>query len=184
MENSISSDSQSVQFIYEDYRNQKFIVNRRYQRKLVWTVEEKQSFIDSLIRGYSVPLFLLARPIAATESDQWEILDGMQRLNTIFSFVENEFPVEYDGKEAFFDLESLASTKQLLDEGQLHQNTPTLPRSVCSSIMKYPISPCPGGRRSITVLIGIGLPMSDSAPERTPVWVTSGSVISGILKNT
>lgn len=44
MENSISSDSQSVQFIYEDYRNQKFIVNRRYQRKLVWTVEEKQSF--------------------------------------------------------------------------------------------------------------------------------------------
>ena len=139
MENSISSDSQSVQFIYEDYRNQKFIVNRRYQRKLVWTVEEKQSFIDSLIRGYSVPLFLLARPIAATESDQWEILDGMQRLNAIFSFVENEFPVEYDGKEAFFDLESLASTKQLLDEGQLHQNTPTLPRSVCSSIMKYPI---------------------------------------------
>lgn len=139
MENSISSDSQSVQFIYEDYRNQKFIVNRRYQRKLVWTVEEKKSFIDSLIRGYSVPLFLLARPIEATESDQWEILDGMQRLNAIFSFVENEFPVEYDGKEAFFDLESLASTKQLLDEGQLHQNTPTLPRSICSSIMKYPI---------------------------------------------
>ena len=139
MENSISSDSQSVQFIYEDYLNGKFIVNRRYQRKLVWTVDEKQAFIDSLIRGYSVPLFLLARPNISKESDKWEILDGMQRLNAIFSFVENEFPVMYEGTEGYFALESLVTTKQLLDEGVLKQKEPALPRSVCSSIMKYPI---------------------------------------------
>ena len=139
MENNISSDSQSVQFLYEDYKNDKFIVNRRYQRKLVWTVEEKQAFIDSLIRGYSVPLFLLARPHNGTDSDQWEILDGLQRFNAIFSFIENEFPIEYEGFEGYFDLESLASTKQLMDEGKLKQKSPTLSRTTCSFMMKYPI---------------------------------------------
>ena len=61
MNSGISNDAKSLQFVYEDYINNKFVVNRRYQRKLVWTLEEKQAFIDSLIREYSIPLFLLAK---------------------------------------------------------------------------------------------------------------------------
>lgn len=37
-----------VERSYEDYRNNQYLVNRRYQRKLVWELEEKQAFIDSL----------------------------------------------------------------------------------------------------------------------------------------
>lgn len=48
-----------VERSYEDYRNNQYLVNRRYQRKLVWELEEKQAFIDSLANGYPVPLFLL-----------------------------------------------------------------------------------------------------------------------------
>ena len=34
-----------VERSYEDYRNNQYLVNRRYQRKLVWELEEKQAFI-------------------------------------------------------------------------------------------------------------------------------------------
>lgn len=139
MNSGISNDAKSLQFVYEDYINNKFVVNRRYQRKLVWTLEEKQAFIDSLIREYSIPLFLLAKNNKHEMSEQWEILDGMQRFNAIFSFIENDFPVEYNGQLGYFDLESIADTKQMMDENRLTQQRPVLPRSVCTSIMKYPM---------------------------------------------
>ena len=101
MNSGISNDAKSLQFVYEDYINNKFVVNRRYQRKLVWTLEEKQAFIDSLIREYSIPLFLLAKNNKHDKNEQWEILDGMQRFNAIFSFIENDYPVEYVQRDLF-----------------------------------------------------------------------------------
>ena len=135
----ISNDVKSVQFVYEDYISGNFIVNRRYQRKLVWTLSEKQAFIDSLIRGYSVPLFLFAQESDTVSSDKWEILDGMQRLNAIFSYIENEYPIEFDGEKGYFDLSTLSFTNQLLTDGILTQKEPKISQSVCTAIMKYPL---------------------------------------------
>jgi uncharacterized protein with ParB-like and HNH nuclease domain len=45
---------------YELYRNDKLIINRRYQRKLVWSQQEKKSLIDSILKQYPIPLILLA----------------------------------------------------------------------------------------------------------------------------
>ena len=94
----IASSTISVQMAYENYLNQKYVVNRKYQRKLVWTIEEKSAFIDSLSKWYSVPLFLFA---SKEEQGviQYEIIDGMQRLNAIMSFIENEYPLYYNGQE-------------------------------------------------------------------------------------
>ena len=78
----LSIRSESVQRIYNFYVNNLFYANRRYQRKLVWTIEEKRAFIDSILQGFPVPIILLAE----TEKDKksvFEIIDGMQRLNAI-----------------------------------------------------------------------------------------------------
>ena len=56
----LSIKGESIQSLYGSYLKETFLVNRRYQRKLVWTVEEKRSFIDSIVSGYPVPLVLLA----------------------------------------------------------------------------------------------------------------------------
>lgn len=56
----LSIKGESIQSLYGSYIKEVFLVNRRYQRKLVWTVEEKRAFINSIIRGYPVPLVLLA----------------------------------------------------------------------------------------------------------------------------
>lgn len=124
--------SESIQRIYNYYLENTLIVNRRYQRKLVWSIEEKASFVDSIIKSYPVPLILLA------ESDNaggriFEIIDGMQRLNAVVSFIENEFAVNGE----YFDLETMAETKLQKDDGKLVQKEPILDRKVCTEIVAY-----------------------------------------------
>jgi uncharacterized protein with ParB-like and HNH nuclease domain len=44
---------------YRIFRAEKLVVNRTYQRKLVWTLDEKIKLIDSILKGYPIPLFVL-----------------------------------------------------------------------------------------------------------------------------
>ena len=122
-----------VERSYEDYKNDLYLVNRRYQRKLVWAREEKQAFIDSLQNGFPVPLFLFAKS-NYNDAERSEIIDGMQRLNAIFSFIENDYPTQ---EGMYFDLTSTALTKDLLDRGELAQKEPILQRADCVKIVSY-----------------------------------------------
>lgn len=128
----LSIRSESVQRVFNFHVNNLFYVNRRYQRKLIWTEEEKRQFIDSLIRGYPVPIILLAE-VEIEGKKVFEIIDGMQRLNAIIAFIAGEFA--YDDK--FFDLNTMVESKSLLDSGDISQNEPILDRSICESIASY-----------------------------------------------
>ena len=123
---------EAVERVYGIYRESRYVVNRRYQRKLIWTLAEKTAFIDSIIRGFPVPIILLAEN-KATEQSLFELIDGMQRLNAVMSFLENEYAVE----GAYFDLNTTARTKQLLDEGYLEQKTPVMKRDQCVLVAAY-----------------------------------------------
>lgn len=104
---SLTPRGMSIQEIYRQYSEKKFLVNRKYQRKLVWTVDEKQFLIDSIISDFPIPLILLAK----TNDDKFEIIDGLQRLNSIISFIENRFEVQ--GK--YFDVKQSSRAKQNSD---------------------------------------------------------------------
>ncbi|NEE02063.1 DUF262 domain-containing protein [Phytoactinopolyspora halotolerans] len=123
---------ESVQSLYTQFRSGRLAVNRRYQRKLVWTEDEKKAFIDSLVQDMPVPLILVAE-VVEDGQERLEVIDGLQRLNAVFSFMENEYGII----NGYFDLNSLAETKQLLDEGALIQNSPVLDRSLCVDIAGY-----------------------------------------------
>ena len=123
---------ESIESVYRQYKQNRYWVNRRYQRKLIWTMEEKQGFIDSISQGFPVPIVLLAES-ASREPSTLEIIDGMQRLNAIVSFIENDFSVN----GAYFDLNTMAVTKELIDGGALTQRQPMLDRSVCVRIASY-----------------------------------------------
>ena len=124
--------SETIETLFDYYQKEKLIVNRRYQRKLVWTIEEKEGFIDSISINYPVPLFLVAE-ISYKGDSVLEIIDGMQRLNAIMSFIEGEFSLN----GYYFDLETIAGTKYLLDKGFLKQKTPKLDREKCKNIASY-----------------------------------------------
>jgi len=139
MVQSISSKSDSVQVVYDNYLAGKYVVNRRYQRKLVWTQQEKIAFVDSLLNNYSVPLFLLAQNTNPEGKITYEIIDGMQRLNSIVAFIENEFAIEWNGEKHFFNLDTLASTLNQKQSGTIQQKEPALPKDVCMNIVSYQI---------------------------------------------
>lgn len=128
----LTNRSESVERVYGFYVADRFVVNRRYQRKLVWSIEEKRAFVDSLRQGFPVPLILLA-DVAHEGEDRFEIIDGMQRLNAVVSFIEGEF--DLDGK--YFDLETMAQTKLLGDSSKLDQREPKLDRDICIKIVGY-----------------------------------------------
>jgi Protein of unknown function DUF262 len=130
----LSVRSESVQRLYDLYVNDRFRVNRRYQRKLVWTVEEKQRLIDSMPKDLPIPLFLVAE-LPGTEPG-YELIDGMQRLNAIFAFIENEFTFQ----GTYFDLQTLADTKVRLDRGELTQREPFIDRDTAVAISNYSIA--------------------------------------------
>lgn len=138
MDNNLSISNENIQRVFDWYMSKRFMVNRKYQRKLVWTVEEKMAFIDSISRQYSVPLFLLVEQ-KGTSDVKYEIIDGMQRLDAIFSFIQNEFKLKNESFDGYFDLNTMALTKQMLDEGKIKQKTPVLPRDICTRISNYPL---------------------------------------------
>ena len=84
------------------FRDGDFYVDRRYQRKLVWTLEEKQKLIDSILNEFPVPLILLSKRSGAGAS--FDIIDGLQRLHTIISFIENAFRT---ANNQLFDMQQL-----------------------------------------------------------------------------
>lgn len=100
----------AIQSIYAWYSEDKLFVNRRYQRKLVWTQLEKQKLIESITRQFPVPAILLAERADGT----FEIIDGLQRLFSIVSFIENAYPT-VDGK--FFDVAQFPTAKLRSDDG-------------------------------------------------------------------
>ncbi|HCB1835078.1 TPA: DUF262 domain-containing protein, partial [Serratia marcescens] len=130
----LSIKGESIQSLYSYYLSKTFLVNRRYQRKLVWTIDEKRSFIDSIMKGYPVPLVLLAEKNEAA-GRKLEIIDGMQRLNALMSFIEQEFDVN----GSYFDLDTMADTKLLKDEEKIEQKEPLLSRELCARIVRYQV---------------------------------------------
>lgn len=126
--------AENVQEIYSWYLEGKLVVNRRYQRKLVWTKDEKSQLIDTMLKKYPLPLILMAE-VEIDGVIKFEIIDGMQRLNAIFSFIENKLDV----RNYFFDLATMASTKELQDEGRLTQKIPVYERKICTQFANYKI---------------------------------------------
>jgi hypothetical protein len=116
------------------------MVNRQYQRKLVWTVSEKQRLIDSILQGFPLPLFLFAeRPAKTTGDTVLEVIDGMQRLNAIFGFIENTFLV--DG--SCFDVKEFSRARQLAEQGVFEVSgaeIPRLPAAQCSNVLDYQLA--------------------------------------------
>ncbi|NYV73860.1 DUF262 domain-containing protein [Streptomyces sp. UH6] len=128
----------SVQEAYRLFRDDSLLVNRRYQRKLVWAVAEKQLLIRSILDGYPIPLILLAERPEIHGAGKYEIIDGMQRLDAIFSFIEQRF--DYEGM--YFDLNQSARARQAANAGSFSpaEVLTILSAEQCANILDYQLA--------------------------------------------
>ncbi|MGE6317600.1 GmrSD restriction endonuclease domain-containing protein [Shewanella baltica] len=134
----LSSTPLSIQSLYNWYRQGKLIVNRRYQRKLVWTLEEKQKLIDSIMKQYPIPAVLVAE--REVEKGTYEIIDGLQRIHAIMSFIEVSFST-LDSK--FFNLEHFPTANGYHSQGKFKVESAVdselLDSVFVSTILDYPM---------------------------------------------
>lgn len=65
------------------------------QRDLVWTKSQKQLLIDSLFKEYDIPKFYFQLKIEDKKKIYY-VIDGQQRLNAIFSFLNSELEMSDD----------------------------------------------------------------------------------------
>lgn len=74
-----------------------------WQRDEVWDLPRKQALIDSILRGWRLPKFYFVASSAKPVS--YEVVDGQQRLATIFEFLSDELELtdetaaEFGGKK-------------------------------------------------------------------------------------
>lgn len=76
------------------------VVDPEYQRKGgVWTLEKKQLLIDSILNKYDIPKIYFhqfERKERAKTGKLFAIIDGKQRLETIWGFIDGDFCLSND----------------------------------------------------------------------------------------
>lgn len=73
-------------------KRKKINTNPDYQRPAVWTKAQKQLLIDSILRDFDIPKIYLHQK----GSDLYDVIDGQQRIRTIWSFYDDEFSLPKD----------------------------------------------------------------------------------------
>ncbi|MEQ8245014.1 DUF262 domain-containing protein [Fulvivirga sp.] len=77
-----------------DLKNRELLeLNPPYQRRSVWSNSYKEFFIDTVLLNYPAPAIFIYEEIHHTGLTKYSIVDGKQRLTTLFEFVSDRFPI-------------------------------------------------------------------------------------------
>jgi len=74
-----------------------------YQRKSVWTLKEKQRFLDTILRNYPSPALFLHLSLDDQGNPTYHVVDGKQRISTILDFVDNKLRLAADFGDSRLD---------------------------------------------------------------------------------
>ena len=87
-----STGSVSISSLINDIRQERLILQPEFQRNLVWNDKHKESFIDTILKGYPFPEIYIAQSGVNLETltTQQVVVDGQQRLSTIMKYVSDE----------------------------------------------------------------------------------------------
>ncbi len=89
----------------------KYKVDTTYQREAgTWSTLDEQYFIDTILRGYGMPPIFLHKKRGG---DIYHIVDGQQRLLTIWRFTDNKLRLsERYSRDVIKDPKNLEKTQQ------------------------------------------------------------------------
>ncbi|MBS1551662.1 MAG: DUF262 domain-containing protein [Bacteroidetes bacterium] len=75
------SYSMSIGEFMNMYKDKELIVNPKYQREFRWSDQQQSRFIESIFLQIPLPSIFIFQ-----DKKMWEVIDGLQRLSTIFLF--------------------------------------------------------------------------------------------------
>lgn len=118
-----------------DYVENRIFVNRRYQRKLVWTIREKCDLIDSINVNIPIPTLFVAK-CEEDGKEILEIIDGLQRIDAILSFMLGRFGIKRDGVYYYFNPIADGELQTLVDAGVIEKHSRYLDKAECQEFMR------------------------------------------------
>lgn len=83
----IARDNLSAFQLYRKYKGGIIKLDPEFQRQGVWNLKQKSELIESIIIGIPLPILY----IKENKDGKWILIDGRQRLSTIFDFMDNKF---------------------------------------------------------------------------------------------
>ena len=90
------SNFQMLSWFTDQYRMGNLDLEPPYQRKSIWNNDYKVYFIDTILRNFPCPTIFLAVEISPSGLTKYHVVDGKQRLLTVFEFVNDEFATSAD----------------------------------------------------------------------------------------
>lgn len=95
---SIEKNDRSLSEFYSWYEEGTLVLNTDWQREFVWDRRRSSRLIESFLINLPVPVIYLAQ----NNAGNYEVIDGLQRLTSVFNFFGNEY--ELRGLEIKKDL--------------------------------------------------------------------------------
>lgn len=82
--------AQDVSWFLDLNRRNQIDLDPPYQRRSVWTLSDRRFFIDTIFNSFPSPAIFLHKTIDNNGIPMYHVVDGKQRLETIFMFAENK----------------------------------------------------------------------------------------------
>jgi hypothetical protein len=70
-----------------------------YQRRSVWNQKYKDYFVDTILINYPAPAIFLFENMSPDGRVTYAVVDGKQRLTTIFEFIKDTFPLSVEAEK-------------------------------------------------------------------------------------
>ena len=84
----------TIKKLQDTYKKGILDLSPPYQRNFIWSINDQQALIASILKGNPIPNFFLLK-----KSDKsYEMVDGQQRSRTILSFLSGQFE-DFNGKK-------------------------------------------------------------------------------------
>jgi hypothetical protein len=84
---------QTVSWFYDLWQRKLLDLDPPYQRRSVWSQEFKDYFVDTVLLNYPAPALFVYEDITPDGRSVYHVVDGKQRLTTLFEFIRGDFPV-------------------------------------------------------------------------------------------
>jgi uncharacterized protein with ParB-like and HNH nuclease domain len=84
---------QTIAWFNDLYTRKLLDLDPPYQRRSVWSQSFKDYFIETILLDYTAPTIFLYEEIADNGTTTYNVVDGKQRLSSLFAFIRNEFPI-------------------------------------------------------------------------------------------
>lgn len=84
---------QTISWFYDLWQRKLLDLDPPYQRRSVWSQDFKDYFVDTVLLNYPAPALFVFEDITPDGRSVYHVVDGKQRLTTVFEFIRGTFPV-------------------------------------------------------------------------------------------